>query len=185
MLAEAFEIPPGAAVLDLGSGSGVLGILAALLEPTSRVTLVDSDPLAVEVSRQNAVLNGAPNVTAYLSDLLHEVRGQTFDVVLINPPFHRGRAHDSSIADRFVAAAAGALRPGGAVYLVCNRFLRHEPTLARLVGPVREVAGDRRFKVLLAQSLQSGTRGGRDDRAERHGAARRVQRFPAVGRRAP
>jgi 16S rRNA (guanine1207-N2)-methyltransferase len=150
MLAEAFEVPPRAAVLDLGSGSGVLGIVAALLEPTSQVTLVDSDPLAVAVSRLNAIENGASNVTAYLSDLLHELPGQTFDLVLVNPPFHRGRAHDSSIADRFVAAAAGALRPGGAVYLVCNRFLRYEPTLERLVGPVREVAGDTRFKVLLA-----------------------------------
>ena len=41
------------------------------------------------------------------------------------------------------------------MYVVCNRFLRYEPTLERLVGPVREVAGDRRFKVLLAQRRRS------------------------------
>ena len=129
MLAEAFEIPPEAAVLDLGCGSGVLGILAALLEPSSHATLVDSDPLAVEASRRNAALNGASAVSVYLSDVLHELPGQTFDVVLMNPPFHRGRVRDTSISERFIAEASRALRPNGAIYLVCNRFLRYEPIL--------------------------------------------------------
>jgi 16S rRNA (guanine1207-N2)-methyltransferase len=71
-------------------------------------------------------------------------------VVLTNPPFHRGRFHDASIAERFIAEASRSLQPSGALYVVCNRFLRYEPTLERLVGPVREVVGDRRFKVLLA-----------------------------------
>ena len=150
MLAEAFAVRPGAAVLDLGAGGGVLGILAALLEPSGHAWLVDSDPLAVQVSRKNAALNGATNVSVYLSDVLHDLPGQTFDLVLMNPPFHRGRAHDLSLAERFVAEASRALRPGGAIYVVCNRFLRYEPTLERLVGQVREVAGDPRFKVLLA-----------------------------------
>lgn len=155
LLAGVFEIPPGAAVLDLGSGSGVLGILAALLEPSSRVWLVDSDPLAVEVSRRNAALNHAPNVTAHLSDLLAdllaEYPGQTFDVVLMNPPFHQGRRADRSLGERFIRAGGDALRPGGTIYVVCNRFLRYEPTLEQVAGPVRELAGDRRYKVLAAR----------------------------------
>jgi 16S rRNA (guanine1207-N2)-methyltransferase len=151
MLAEAFEVPPGAAVLDLGAGNGLLGILAALLEPSCHAWLVDSDPLAAQTSRNNAALNGASNVSVHMSDVLRDLPGQTFDVVLTNPPFHRGRVWDTSIAERFVVEARQALRPGGSVYVVCNRFLRYEPTLERLVGPVREVAGDRRFKVLLAR----------------------------------
>jgi 16S rRNA (guanine1207-N2)-methyltransferase len=151
MLAEAFAVPPGAAVLDLGAGSGVLGILAALLEPSNRVTLVDSDPLAVDVSRHNAALNGASNVSVHLSDVLADLPDERFDLVLINPPFHRGRTHDVALGERFIAEASGALLPGGIIYVVCNRFLRYEPTLEQHVGPVREVAGDRQYKVLLAR----------------------------------
>ena len=151
MLAGTFEVRPGAAVLDLGAGNGVLGILAALLEPSSRAWLVDSDPLAIQVSRRNATLNGVTNVSAHLSDVLRDLPGQTFDLVLMNPPFHRGRVHDASIAERFIAESSRALRAGGAIYLVCTRFLRYEPILERLFGPVREVAGDRRFKVLMAR----------------------------------
>src|SRR5262249_44611183 len=81
VLAEAFEVPPGAAVLDLGAGNGILGILAAMLEPSSRAWLVDSDPLAVQVSRKNAALNGAMNVAVQLSDVLRDLPDRTCDLV--------------------------------------------------------------------------------------------------------
>jgi 16S rRNA (guanine1207-N2)-methyltransferase len=151
MLAGCVAVPPAADVLDLGCGGGVLGILAALLEPTSRVTLADADPLAVEASRRNAALNGVENVSVHLSDVLADLPGRTFDLVLMNPPFHQGRTQDVGIAHRFIAEAGAALRPGGTLYVVCNRFLRYEPVIAQHVGPAREVAGDPRYKVLVAQ----------------------------------
>jgi 16S rRNA (guanine1207-N2)-methyltransferase len=152
LLAETFEVPKvGAAVLDLGCGNGVLGILAARLNPTGHSYLVDSDPIAVAVARRNATLNDVANVSVHRSDLVDALPGLTVDVALMNPPFHRGRTQDTSLAERFIGAASKALRAGGRVYVVCNRFLRYEPALERLVGPVQEVAGDSRYKVLLAQ----------------------------------
>jgi 16S rRNA (guanine1207-N2)-methyltransferase len=150
MLANVFVTRPDAAVLDLGCGNGLLGILAAMLEPSSHSHLVDSDPLAVDLACRNARLNGVENVSVHLSDLLTELPGMTFDLVLINPPFHRGRAVDLSTGARFIINAAAALRPGGALCVVANRFLRYEPILGQALGAVEEVAGDRRYKVLKA-----------------------------------
>ncbi len=46
----------GARVLDVGTGSGILGIAAALLGAVE-VTALDIDPLAVRIARQNAAVN--------------------------------------------------------------------------------------------------------------------------------
>ncbi|MBI4570792.1 MAG: 50S ribosomal protein L11 methyltransferase [Chloroflexi bacterium] len=56
---EALEerIAPGAAVLDAGSGSGILSIAAALLG-AGRVDAVDIDPFAVRATEENAARNG-------------------------------------------------------------------------------------------------------------------------------
>ena len=48
----------GGSFLDVGTGTGVLAIAAAKLHPGARVEACDTDPLAVEVARENARLNG-------------------------------------------------------------------------------------------------------------------------------
>lgn len=50
-------VRPGDAVLDVGTGSGVLTIAAAKLGATTLVA-TDIDPIAVAVARQNALANG-------------------------------------------------------------------------------------------------------------------------------
>jgi ribosomal protein L11 methyltransferase len=48
----------GGSFLDVGTGTGVLAIAAAKLNPSARVEACDTDPLAVEVAEENARLNG-------------------------------------------------------------------------------------------------------------------------------
>jgi ribosomal protein L11 methyltransferase len=48
----------GGSFLDVGTGTGVLAIAAAKLDPASRVEACDTDPLAVAVAEENARLNG-------------------------------------------------------------------------------------------------------------------------------
>lgn len=76
---------PGAAVLDLGCGSGILGIAAARLGAAS-IRAVDTDPLAVKSTAENAALNGLLErftiAQGSLEELLHE--GAQFDLILVN-----------------------------------------------------------------------------------------------------
>jgi ribosomal protein L11 methyltransferase len=48
----------GGSFLDVGTGTGILAIAAAKLSPGARVEACDTDPLAVEIARENARLNG-------------------------------------------------------------------------------------------------------------------------------
>jgi ribosomal protein L11 methyltransferase len=68
-------------VLDFGTGTGVLAILAEQLG-AREVIAIDNDPWSIENSRENAVVNQCTRIELVLSDQLPEYR--TFDVILAN-----------------------------------------------------------------------------------------------------
>ena len=74
----------GKSVLDIGSGSGVLAVLARLLGASS-VTALDCDPLAAEAMKKACALNDAPDILLACADIA-AFRG-CFDVVLANLDF--------------------------------------------------------------------------------------------------
>src|SRR5260221_2077425 len=79
---------PGASVLDLGCGSGILAILAAKMGAFSILGL-DTDPMAVRITGENAAANGVGDrITAKVGShqlaLDTVVSGKGFDVALVN-----------------------------------------------------------------------------------------------------
>lgn len=72
---------PGASVLDVGTGTGVLAIAAKKLG-AGRVVGTDNDPVSVELARENAVDNGTPDVELSGKELT-AVEG-AFDLVVAN-----------------------------------------------------------------------------------------------------
>jgi release factor glutamine methyltransferase len=92
----------GKTVLDIGTGSGALGLFAAL--QGGLVTAIDINPAAVEAARGNALLNGLPErptqggkyFQALQSDLFDAVPPQIFDYILINPPFYAAQPKDAA-----------------------------------------------------------------------------------------
>ncbi|MCU0304397.1 MAG: methyltransferase [Thermoanaerobaculales bacterium] len=117
----------GCSVLDLGTGSGALAVAAA--RTAGRVVAVDVNPEAVRCARLNLLLNRVEDrCEARLGDLFDSVAGETFDRVLCNPPFHRGtpasdfeRAlYSNDFAERFAAALAAHLAPGGAALVLLS-----------------------------------------------------------------
>lgn len=73
---------PGSQVLDLGCGSGVLGITLAITR-RARVVAVDVAPAAIEATRHNAGINGVADLIVIEQGDVRCVRG-TYDLVLAN-----------------------------------------------------------------------------------------------------
>ncbi len=76
---------PGARVLDLCAGSGVLAIAAAKLGAAS-VTAVDVSHRAVVAARLNGLLNGV-GVEGIRGNLFAPLEGRRFDFIVSNPPY--------------------------------------------------------------------------------------------------
>jgi ribosomal protein L11 methyltransferase len=133
-LSEVLTQRPGATVLDVGTGSGLLAIAARKLG-AGRTVANDNDPVAVDVARENAARNGVE--IAVVGDALPEI-GDRFDVVVAN-----------ILANTLVELApdlAAHLRPSGVTF-VSGILFPQEPEVRaayQAAGLVPLPARDRR-----------------------------------------
>lgn len=144
-LIAALDVEPGKRILDLGCGTGAVALAA--LRQGGIVTAVDVSARAVESARRTLDANGYPGSDVRLSVGAEAVTGETFDVVVTNPPFHRGHKVDLEVVRLFVEDAAQVLRPGGRLYLVANAFLKYETELREHFEEVETVWENKRFRV--------------------------------------
>jgi 16S rRNA (guanine966-N2)-methyltransferase len=106
---------PGAVCLDLFAGTGVLG-LEALSRGAARVVSIEQDPLALRQLVENSTLLAADNHHILHRDALDFLSmpcTAPFDIVFIDPPFHRG------LVPRCLQALQQGhyVKPGGVVYV--------------------------------------------------------------------
>ncbi len=90
LLCETMRLPPGARVLDLGCGYGVIGIVAAKICPSCHVTMVDINARACRLAHENCIKNSV-QAEIICGDARQVLQGRQFDVVLTNPPCRAGR----------------------------------------------------------------------------------------------
>ena len=83
-LLKKLAVPAGSDLLDVGTGSGCIGITSALEIPDARVTLSDIDPQALKVAGRNAE-RLAVKVTIRQADLLADKPNT--NVILANLPY--------------------------------------------------------------------------------------------------
>ena len=76
---------PVDSLLDLGTGSGIIALLASRF--AARVVATDISARALRYARLNADLNGIVNVEFRRGDLFEPLGGDRFDRILSNPPF--------------------------------------------------------------------------------------------------
>jgi SAM-dependent methyltransferase len=85
-LLSRFMVPrPSRLTLDLGTGNGVLALLAA--GHSERVVATDLNARATFFAAFNARLNGVENIEVLTGDTFQPVSGRQFDLIVSNPPF--------------------------------------------------------------------------------------------------
>ena len=112
-------------VLDLCTGSGCLGILAALLFPNASVDIADLSSDALDVARRNVGDHGLENrVHIYEGDLFAPLAGKSYDLILTNPPYVDKQGMEDLPAE-FRHEPVMALAAGDDGLDIVHKIMRH------------------------------------------------------------
>ena len=172
---------PGAMVLDMGTGTGILPILMSAKTEAAHLTGLEIQPDSADMARRSVELNGLCDKISIVEGDIKEAdvlfKKATFDVVTCNPPYmigqHGLKNPDSAMAiarhevlctfDDVARAAATLLKPGGNFYLVHRPFrlaeifatlqkYKLEPKRMQLVYPF----ADREPNMVLIEASRGG-----------------------------
>jgi release factor glutamine methyltransferase len=146
LFAENLRVKEGDFVLDMGTGCGILGTVAA--EKTVHVVAVDINPYAVRCAKENAKLNHVMDKMSFIQgDLFTSLKtGEKFDLILFNAPylptdpkendFWLGRAWAGGfggreVIDRFIKEAPKYLGQNGLIFLMQSTLSGVDETLEK------------------------------------------------------
>lgn len=137
---------------DFGAGWGYLSAeVLARAENLSSLDLYEADRASLEAARRNlGGLAGETRVGFHWLDLLSEPVPRPYGLIVMNPPFHRGRAAEPALGQGMIVAAARALKPGGRLLMVANSGLPYEKTLAAHFRAPQELRREAGFRVIAA-----------------------------------
>jgi len=162
LLAENLVVDKNDVVLDMGTGCGILGILAA--KKARRVIAVDVNPHAVRCAKMNAKLNGVTEKMEMLrSDLFKSIKkNEKFNLIIFNAPYLPletreekswiGRAWAGGptgrrLIDEFILQASSYLKHT----CMHGRILLVQSTLSDVGETVQKLGGRRFYVRVLVQ----------------------------------
>jgi 16S rRNA (guanine1207-N2)-methyltransferase len=145
---------------DLGAGYGYLSTqVIARCPAVAAIDLYEAEARALEPARLNLEQalheSGREVETAFHWHDVAQGLPHRYDAIVSNPPFHQGREDLPALGRAFIQTAADALLPHGRLWLVANRHLPYEATLASRFNEVRTVTVQEGFKVIEARGVHA------------------------------
>ncbi len=147
LMAENLPSSPGAEVLDVGTGCGLLAIVAA--EKAEHVIAIDINPYAVNCAQRNTKLNGiSSKIEVLRGNLFGPLKiGAKFDLILFNAPYLPSKKNEEkrwidkawsggktgrTIIDNFIHNVTDYLTEKGHVQLIQSTLSNLDKTLVEL-----------------------------------------------------
>jgi len=146
LLAENLKVEEKEVVLDMGTGCGILAVLAT--EKAKKVVATDINPYAIECAEKNAKTNRAEDKIEFrLGDLFQPIRpDETFSLILFNAPYLPSEPYEErnwierawaggpsgrKVIDRFITDALEFLKADGKILLVQSSLSDIDKTMER------------------------------------------------------
>ena len=146
LLAESMEISKDSDVLEIGTGTGIIAMLAS--KYAKHVTAVDITDEAVSLAKSNAGLNNIENMTIKQSDLFSGLGNKMFDMIIFNTPYlpqsedektdspvnnaWDGGPDGRKVIGRFLEDAGKHLKEAGIIYMVESSLSSYQKSLSFL-----------------------------------------------------
>ncbi|RLT87881.1 MULTISPECIES: class I SAM-dependent methyltransferase [unclassified Ketobacter] len=138
-----------ATLLDLGCGYGYLSVMAWALG-AGQIMATDNNAAAIASCRHNFEIHGIQGEVSAddcACDLHHQ-----YDVVLCNPPFHKGFDTEPDLTEKFLRSARHHLKNNGVAFVVVNQFIPVEAIAPSYFKSIETVYRDKSFKVFKLSS---------------------------------
>lgn len=180
LFADNMKANEGDTVIDVGTGCGILGIIAA--KKAAQVIAVDINPHAVRCARENAAVNHVDDKMFFIrGDLFTAIRNRAkFDLILFNAPYlpsqeaegaswlesaWSGGPSGRDVIDRFVHDAPSYLKPKGRLLLLQSSLSNITVTLEKLeeesmrttVAAEKSLPFFETIKLIMAEFADSGS----------------------------
>lgn len=145
LLADNLQVNRMSRVLEIGTGTGIIAIIAA--KRASKVIATDINPHAIDCAVKNIITNKTYNVELRKGNLFEPVEGEKFDLILFNTPYLPSSTDEKSddeldaawnggldgreVIDRFLEEVTDYLNPDGKVQMVQSSLSDNEKTLKK------------------------------------------------------
>lgn len=139
LVEEALRRTTSLRCLDIGTGSGCIGVTIALERPETEVVAIDSSVEALDVARRNAVELGARNIAFGHVDLFDDEAMRSlgsFDLIVSNPPYIAVAEFADLQPEVRDYEPRLALTDNGDGYRFYRRFLELAPHILRAPGAI-------------------------------------------------